>query len=278
MIDPDIKSAINSAVDSALSSWAERKGDRPVNYYVQPYTGPEIPEEGVPVEISATTVEPSPVREKIKDEPITIPRHELEELLQEALDREWGVVDDPDDRGGPTAHGITQIVAEEYGYEVNDITPQIAKDIFEHKYYFSPKINFIPDRRLQWRLLIDGLHSGPVRIIKRLQEILNFQNNFERHYANIKIDGYLGPQTFRTLRIAKASFRDQYAYKGITEPQLAELFWKHMCLQMHALQFSWYHDIVKRIPEQEKFYNGWKNRIAFPPEFYQFSTGLEKYK
>lgn len=202
-----------------------------------------------------------------------IDQSQLDDLLYELGKREKGVHNWKNDRGGPTAHGITEKVARKYGFhDVNDVTPEDARDIFKKEYYVSSNIFMIPDLRLQWRLLLDGLHSGNHRVNKRLQKLLNAHNRNEKDYPDIKADGKIGPITINTIHLYMDVFIKKYkSYQYNDEHQIEELFWFHLCEEMRALQFAWYVDIINRLEKQEEFFNGWKNRIAFEPSFYKFN-------
>jgi lysozyme family protein len=123
----------------------------------------------------------------------------LDAILDELLMREGGFSNDPDDRGGPTRFGITaETLGNWRGWtrpatlaEVEALTRAEAKAIYIARYIEQPGFTpaNIPDEALRVALIDDGVLSGTVGAIRRLQRIVG-----------VPVDGVLGPVTAAAVR------------------------------------------------------------------------------
>lgn len=117
-----------------------------------------------------------------------------EDILTDVLRREGGYVDRPEDRGGPTNHGITLATLSGWrgrpatAADVAALTEDEAREIYRHRYIGEPGFGAIPDARLRALLVDSGVHSGPKNAIRFLQRSLG-----------VKDDGVLGPQTRQAI-------------------------------------------------------------------------------
>lgn len=79
------------------------------------------------------------------------------DIIEEILRVEGGYVDDPDDRGGPTKHGITIHTLRKLGIDLDNdgdvdaedvklITHKLAADILLQHYYHKPQIARVADK------------------------------------------------------------------------------------------------------------------------------------
>lgn len=171
----------------------------------------------------------------------------------ELYKRELGVHNWVDDRGGKTAHGITERVAGRLGYDIDSIDRDTAILIYQSEYYDKQRLNEMPDIRIAWRMAIDGLHSGSGSVMRRLQRLCNFYS-----YNDIAIDGICGDKTLKAI--------DQLLNQLSKE---ADRPIDDLCAQLKGLQFAHYYQICKRDPSQEKWWRGWLNRIRHEPDWYQ---------
>ena len=114
---------------------------------------------------------------------------------------------------GKTNIGITSATLQEYRdfkkskgeslpsdftQNVKEVTPALARQIYDEMYYKRYNIDKIPDTHLAGHLLDITINPGPARAGKWLQESLN--NKLE---TDLKVDGVIGQGTIRALERAK---------------------------------------------------------------------------
>lgn len=132
-------------------------------------------------------------------------------IAEEIVAREGGFVNDPDDPGGATKHGVTIHTMHALGldldgdgdvdvYDVRLVTPKIATDLFLDHYYARPNIHMLPDP-LQASVFDMQVNAGSnaVRILQRLLRDMGL---------DIAVDGVIGPQTARAAHAAIAAAPD----------------------------------------------------------------------
>lgn len=165
----------------------------------------------------------------------------IEQLLEDLLRREGGYVNHPNDKGKATKYGITQATLSKHlGHnasieEVKSLDKELAKEIYLADYYYSPRINTLPEA-LQPQLFDWGVNSGPRRAIRALQEVLNLAG------YETDIDGMIGPDTRKKAQLA-------YEQMG---PLLINA--------LVEMREHFYRQIVANNPSQGVFLSGWLNR------------------
>ena len=136
----------------------------------------------------------------------------VKEIAQEIVTREGGFVNDPDDPGGPTNHGVTLNTLRRLGIDVNRdtridladvraLTRAQAVDIYVEHYFTRPGIGSLPDV-LQASVFDMNVNAG-ANAVKILQRLLT-----EMGYP-CDPDGQIGPQT---IRAAQAAFEAAPAF------------------------------------------------------------------
>lgn len=127
------------------------------------------------------------------------------ELAQEIVAREGGFVNDPDDPGGATNHGVTIHTLRRLGIDVTGdaridvddvrrITAVQAVDIYVEHYFRRPGLAGLPEP-LQPSVFDMYVNAGG-NAVKVLQRLLT-----EMGYA-CDPDGQMGPQTVRAAQLA----------------------------------------------------------------------------
>jgi lysozyme family protein len=129
----------------------------------------------------------------------------VQELAQEIVAREGGFVNDPDDPGGATNHGVTLGTLRRLGIDVNGddridlrdvqrLTPAHAAQIFVEHYWRKPGISALPEA-LQPSVFDMYVNAGgnAVRVLQRLLSDMGFACD---------ADGVVGPQTIRAAQMA----------------------------------------------------------------------------
>ena len=122
----------------------------------------------------------------------------VSEIAAEIVRREGGYVNDPDDPGGATNHGVTIHTMRRLGLDLNGdgavnaadvrvLRQDQAIDIFVQHYFEAPKIALLP-LILQPSVFDMYVNAGAhaVRILQRLFNAMRY---------DLKVDGVIGPKT-----------------------------------------------------------------------------------
>lgn len=138
-------------------------------------------------------------------------------LAEEIVAREGGYVDDPNDPGGATNHGVTIHTMRRLGLDltgdgridaadVRALTRAQAVEIFVTHYYHRPRIDALPEalRASVFDMYVNA-GANAVRILQRLLAEMGY---------DIAVDGAIGPQTVRlaaaAAQAAPAHLADAY--------------------------------------------------------------------
>ena len=124
--------------------------------------------------------------------------HSVGRIAAEIVRREGGFVNDPDDPGGATNHGVTihtmrTLRADLDGdgrvteNDVRTLSREQATDIYIRNYFFGPKLNLLPES-LQASVFDMQVNAG-ANAVKILQRLL------ARFGQTLKADGAVGPAT-----------------------------------------------------------------------------------
>jgi lysozyme family protein len=179
----------------------------------------------------------------------------FERFIDDIIAAEKGYVDHAADRGGPTNYGITQAVARRNGYDgpMQDLPVSLAREIYRRRYIIEPGFDKVAviDEKIGFELIDTGVNMGPARAAEFLQRCLNVFNAQGSRYADLFVDGRLGPVTLDALR---AFLR----WRGANGT-------KAMLTALNCLQGTRYIDIAENNESQEAFTYGWLlNRVALP--------------
>lgn len=131
--------------------------------------------------------------------------HSVESIATEIVRREGGYVNDPDDPGGATNHGVTIHTMRRLGMDldgngkvdevdVRGLSREQAVDVYVRHYFQAPKINLLP-AVLHASVFDMQVNAGgnAVRILQGLMAAFGLP---------IKVDGAIGPVTARTVAAA----------------------------------------------------------------------------
>jgi len=112
---------------------------------------------------------------------------------------EGGYVNDPNDAGGETNHGITVAVAREQGYDgpMLSMPVETARNIYAGKYIKAPKFDRVLTKSpaVGMKLVDIGVNAGQGRAARWFQQSLNDLSRGGRDYRAMAVDGDIGPGT-----------------------------------------------------------------------------------
>lgn len=135
-------------------------------------------------------------------------------IADEIVAREGGYVNDPDDPGGPTNHGVTLGTLRAAGRDltgdgridtadVRTVSPALAREIFLERHYRAPRIDELPEV-LQPSVFDMHVNAG-ANAVKILQRMLAKMGH------PVAVDGVIGPQTLAAARAATRAAPDLIA-------------------------------------------------------------------
>ncbi|MEY3760179.1 MAG: hypothetical protein RIR39_1670 [Pseudomonadota bacterium] len=165
----------------------------------------------------------------------------VKDLINEIIKIEGGYVNHPNDKGGPTKHGIT--IKTLYNWrddavtalDVELLTKDEAFKIYQSEYYLKPKINTLPS--LVQPVVFDmAVNMGPVASIKLMQGVVHKMG------TPVKIDGHIGPMTVQSAKTACGVYGDD------------------VLRQIAHARIEYYRKIVENDSSQMVFLAGWINR------------------
>ena len=165
-------------------------------------------------------------------------------IIDDILDREGGHVDDPADSGGETNWGVTKAVARNCGYEgdMKDMERDFAIKVYTEMYWdriLGDELEQVSGNIAE-EVMDTAVNCGVGASVQFLQRSLNLFNDGGRLYADVNVDGSMGPATMQAL--------NSFAMKrDITV--LVRL--------LNCLQGAMYADLAERNPKNERFVYGW---------------------
>lgn len=172
------------------------------------------------------------------------------EAFDATLDLEGGYSDHEADSGGKTRFGITEAVAREHGYtgEMKDLPREVAMEIARRSYWDALSLDSIDalDQHTAQRLFDMAYNVGTYRAGEFFQRILNVLNKGGTLYADITVDGKIGPRTVD-------AFRRYLAHRGRDGALV-------MRRALNALLGAFYIELAERRQKDEAFVYGWLSR------------------
>lgn len=113
----------------------------------------------------------------------------FDNAFQILLGHEGGYVDHPDDPGGKTKYGITEVVARANGYHgaIEDLPLDVAKRIYRARYWDALRLDEMP-AAIRYVAFDSAVNSGVGQAAKWLQRAVRVAD-----------DGKIGPQTMAAV-------------------------------------------------------------------------------
>lgn len=177
----------------------------------------------------------------------------ITKIIEGIIDREGEFSDNPSDKGGPTRWGITEKVARANGYtgDMRKLPRSFAAAVYTSAYITAPGFGRVlaVSHRIAEELIDTGVNMGPNLPGPWLQRILNALNRRGKDYADIAVDGKIGPATVAALR----ALIDKRGVQGEAAVVIA----------LQCQQGVRYLDITEAREQNEDFYFGWLiNRVG----------------
>lgn len=179
----------------------------------------------------------------------------VEQIIDGLIAREGGYVDHPDDRGGPTAWGITESVARANGWTgpMEELPASKARDIYREQYYLRPGFGRVAilSYLIAEELTDTGVNMGVDFAVRCFQRCLNALNLQQKMYPDILVDGQVGQASLEALQ----AFLQKRGSEG------ERVFVK----ALNCLQGARYVELAERRQANESFLYGWlKQRVTLP--------------
>lgn len=128
----------------------------------------------------------------------------IDEAINKLIGIEGEYTNNPNDSGGETIWGITLATARKYAYtgSMRSMPRTEAARIYKEKFIIEPKIDTIwaIDDRIAYEVFDTGVNCGPQKACMYLQTALNALNRGGKDYADVGLDGDIGPATRQALK------------------------------------------------------------------------------
>lgn len=171
----------------------------------------------------------------------------VDAMIETLVGKEGGYSNHPSDTGGETMWGITVAVARANGYRgpMRSMPRDTAKDIYRRKYFVLPGFDRVAEQSaaVAEELFDTGVNMGPSVASTFLQRLLNGLNRQGKDYADIGVDGDIGPATLRALK--------SYLAKRGKDGE------KVLLKGLNALQGARYVALAEGRSANEDFLHGW---------------------
>lgn len=178
---------------------------------------------------------------------------DIDEMIDEVIDREGGYVNHPADRGGATKWGVTEAVARQFGYTgtMTKLPRDVAVAIYTQQYWTQPKFADVAKHapKLAVELFDTGINMGTATASGYLQRALNALNRNGGDYADITVDRQIGSASMQAIKLFLAR-------RGANAERV-------LIRAIDALQGAHYIRLAETRPSQEAFLYGWlANRLG----------------
>lgn len=171
----------------------------------------------------------------------------VDAMIETLVGKEGGYSNHPSDTGGETMWGITVAVARANGYTgpMRSMPRDTAKDIYRRKYFVLTGFDRVAEQSaaVAEELFDTGVNMGPSVAATFLQRLLNGLNRQGKDYADIGVDGDVGPATLRALKA--------YLAKRGKDGE------KVLLKGLNALQGTRYIALAEGRSANEDFLHGW---------------------
>lgn len=180
-------------------------------------------------------------------------------ILHHSVAVEAGWVNNPNDPGKETKHGITYATAQEwkpqlvakFGWDgtVKNLTQEMAMYVYEYGWWVPLRCQELLQIHplIAQRVFDFGINAGRPRAGRALQVMLNLSNRAGLDYKDIGEDGSIGNATMNALK----AFYAKRGGAGL----------RQLLIGMAGGHIAHYQQITIANPKLEEFFNGWMARL-----------------
>lgn len=181
------------------------------------------------------------------------PRKSIDQMIDELIGREGRYSNNPADSGGVTMWGIVEKTARRHGYTglMRDLPRTMAQHIYRQEYFIGPGFYkvYALSQAIAEEMFDTGVNMGTSVPTPWLQRTLNALNRQGGDYADIEVDGDIGPATISALR----AFLNKRGADGEAVILRA----------LNGLQTARYIELAEKREKDETFLFGWLlNRVV----------------
>ncbi|CAA6806798.1 MAG: Unknown protein [uncultured Sulfurovum sp.] len=190
-----------------------------------------------------------------------------EKTINKIITVEGGYVNHKDDSGGETMHGITKETAYSHGYrgDMRYLSRATAFEIYAATFWDAQNLSKVEELSYEVtkELADTGVNMGTKTAAIFLQRCLNVLNNKAKHYRDINVDGKIGRETIRSLRLYLKG-------RGKEGEEV-------LVVALNGLQTARYITLAERNMKNESFVYGWlSHRVTKPLKSFFASIGTFK--
>lgn len=184
---------------------------------------------------------------------------DFERAFEKTMGHEGGYSNDPDDAGGETYRGISRVYHPSWdGWDFIDYSNQGGNKIddafmkpfvlqfYKQHYWDVNRCGEMPQQVAE-EMFDTGVNMGVVKAGEFLQKALNCLNRNGMLFADLVVDGNVGPKTLRAMSTLLT-----------TAPMDVLILLKIM----NVLQGMHYIEYMVKSPTQEKYARGWFSRVT----------------
>lgn len=165
----------------------------------------------------------------------------------------WQVVDQL--RPHEDKLSLTEELAFVNRLKTNEQLYTLAEGFYKVNFWNELYLDGVKSQAIAEELYDTAVNQGTEQAAKYLQQSLNYLNDNQRIFSDLKIDGLTGPKTLKAL--------ESYWSTSLWPSRSQSAVEKTLLKCLDGLQFERYKDIVENDPTQETFFYGWINtRIA----------------
>ena len=178
---------------------------------------------------------------------------DVDRLIDDVIGREGGYSNHDADLGGATRWGVTEVVARAHGWrgDMRHYPREEAVAVYRRIYWLRPGFDRIAEAApaVATELFDTGVNMGPAVAVGFLQRALNALNRGASDFADVAVDGRIGPATIGALKRFLA--RRGRAGEAV------------LLKALEALQGERYLRLAEERPGNEAFLYGWlAGRVA----------------
>ena len=165
---------------------------------------------------------------------------------------EGGYVNNPNDPGGATNHGVTEAVARQHGYKghMRDLPKGVAQDIYIKDYIKRPGFDLVLERSpaLGEKVIDAGVNAGTGRAGRWLQTAVNDLSRGCTDYPCITVDGAVGARTIAAYRALEAKRGRVKACELTIKAFEAQQATHYRTLKMPTFTVGWLDHRIGNVP------------------------------